>query len=318
MSYINLKDINNNEIFKGDTLNLFPKENQLISQSTIDRFNIDETRAFVKDCNDLNIIVNVDISFFSKGLPVYTLLDHFDLLIEQADNDKDEILRVTEEKSKKSKNELQSQMKIKLDSDSSYYYHHSFVHIKKEIKHMKDKGRRKNNDDNAVVLIGETSYPWASRLLIKMTKEAKEMALKSHNMLYEPEYGFKGDFTHLIVLPKKDNDNNYTLKFKAVDKNQNISLIALEDDFDERMNQRRIVRRNRNDEIEKIENQDITKEEKEILLNDITKKYKPLINEINEKRIVKEIPVDDFFIGMGNHLKIIQNYVKLGSTIEII
>lgn len=197
MKYIELQDSNNNDIFEGDTLT-FVDVNILLEDDLIRFLNVDKVCAYVIPMPNRSESA-VKLSYYHNDQEVYTFKNKYNYLLEKH-KDEPQLLKEIHEWFSEI-NDPNEPVEVVLHKQNDMIsYAHEFCH--KE-KHITEFAERVEDNEELVLSFNGNQYPLTQSFFVKITQEVKDALLEHHEVLYENENGYEGDFTHILLTPRK-------------------------------------------------------------------------------------------------------------------
>lgn len=218
MRYIGLSDIDNVPIFEGDTLEITNRDDMEFDEKFLDFLNIDKITIQVNELNK-EVGVDLDYYFWSNGSR-----------ISNADESKyhkyngfssDQLNQHYEGL------EMISPASYKCQSwHNSLFFHHGFMHRKSK-KIINSKFPLENREfhlndvhiSELIVTIGDKSYNALDTCFkVKLNNETLDYVKEVHDHLYG-DTAKEGEFSHILIKPKKVSRTDYELRCEPINEN---------------------------------------------------------------------------------------------------
>lgn len=300
MRPIGIYDSNNEMIFEGDTLEITSKKEMNYNEDFLEKLAIDRIEMKVSERND-QVGVEVLVTFFSNG-KIITNQSEYDLMVESHGAEHEYVKEF-----KESEDMSAPLSRVLCSCNDSLNFHHIFYHREKRIIHSKvtseyKKANSHYDESNLVVLVNNQRIPANSRFLVELSDSAKERAKEVHAALYETEFGFEGDFSHVELSLESISMYKYQLKANPVNSNGENSWFSINHDWSRYSEYRKKEKKAMTEEFELWlkENANLSEEEHE---QERSKRMESLIKKLKKEKTSRDFtekePVDDLFMGLS-------------------
>lgn len=262
MRHIGQFDIDNIPIFEGDTLEITTKEDMEFDEGFLNFLSIDKITIEVNEL-DKEVGIDLDYFFWSNGSRITNLDEskyhkHNGFTDEQISQHYDGF-------------EMSSPASYKCQSwHNNLFFHHGFIHRKSK-KIINNKFPLDNRDfhlhdinvSELKVTIGETSYNALDTYFkVTLSPEVLKYVKEVHDHLYE-DTPKEGDFSHILIKPKRVSLSDYELRCEPINENGDHSWIEISYDRKKYLELARPIQRRWRELISKweLENVDLDSEE---------------------------------------------------------
>lgn len=324
MRYIGHTDSNGTLIFEGDTLEITEaKDLNFFSDDFINKIQVDQLKLKILNLNGY-VGVDIECHFYKNGKQVL-FSDEYNFFKDLI-SDEDEQKSFDEHYRNK---DLSSPLTYVYKSNhSSSFLYHGFIHRKSKTiieSEVPIQGREELVRDFLlsqlnVSVNGEAHCALRTKFLVELTEDSKERILKANDSLYEP-IRYEGEFTHLLLKPKKVDFDEYDLECIPLDKNGNKSLYEVSHSYKKYSELRKPIRikwRKRIDEW-KESNKHLTDDEInshiKSMWDEAKKEYEPLENckETEEKTLL-----DTIFLGLCSGSNLFDFFDQMKCKVSIV
>lgn len=334
MRPIDVKDSNSTPIFEGDLLTIDSIDKLRIDPDFIDILNVDKITVEVDSlCETLG--VQLFYKFYKED-KLLTYQDFKDITLKEIKkalengeiNNDDYQEGMKEQEAYFSKLDLSKHIDVKIQSwDSSGSFYQGFVHQDKTVIESKLSDKEKEealavNLKDLVVNWSGISHTQDQELLVKMTPEVKEKAIKIHNSLYQASHGFKGDFTHLIL--KLKNISLSDLEYEAypvyLDRESDFGMIDIDSDLYRKTLKpfREKFHKEIQAVLDKKAEKKVEDKEAEDLIGEASDKFKEKEAELmTDISCAKFMPIEKIFLGLTTSLNLITFFQEAGCEITV-
>lgn len=300
MRYIGLIDSNSTPIFEGDTLEITNIEDMNFDDDFLKSLKIDRLTIDVIPL-DGEVGTKLHFKFFSKGKPV---LNSEEKAYFQARNKSEEEL---------SEHYVGEKMEepICYDVESwhdSMTFHHGFIHRKSKTiingsvsMEGREETAREYRASDLFVTVNGIRHDAHSQFLVELTPKALERVKEVHATLYEG-HKTEGDFTHLLVLPKKVGLHNYELMCKPINADGTQTFILVDHCHDKYLELLPPLRKKWEETLDKWieENEHLPEEE---FKEGRKKIWAQALDEFNKLRVSEQVeirkPWETVFLGLN-------------------